>query len=563
MNVENRLLKLAKVRAALANGFSETMACRAAGVSVAWWGRWRDAAALADAPRVGRPASCEVTEADAQALREHYLRSNRGRNAGSMAAAARWCAVHGLVAPAVAEAILKERADTCALPAPVRRVFRGIGAHEFAKYRDPKKGMGKSDGIRTPGWLRMNEEGGGRLEPGQRWVFDDGSVNVGIVVPWSRGGDPCSERFGVRVARFQLLMATDCATDAITGYSFVMNSNDSYGAADVTAAMYYIWAANNQAPREVVLEGGAWQSDKTKRFLELAGVRMISAKGDPGQKLVESIFNRLWTILSLALPAQGQIGRVRGEMKKETQEWLDCRAGKKNPLEFFPTLVEFRRALRQAIDYHNGKLIDSRLYGRWVPATEYLKRKPETMLPVPASLRREALPADKVVTLKLNGCASVRWDSPHGLPHNYVFATEDLYKYGKAKVRVQFDPMQIREGAFISLAETWKGENAGTVLAEAASCISPAPMFDLAYIHGYLDARTKARAMKKASRAQVVTQVATLDVRGKFKRDTVIYDEIGDLPASAALAAQRLPTPSPLALEAADFDALENAAGIW
>ena len=49
-------------------------------------------------------------------------------------------------------------------PAPVKRVFRDITAQEFAKYRDPKKGMGKSDGIRTPGWLRMCE--GGRRKVG-------------------------------------------------------------------------------------------------------------------------------------------------------------------------------------------------------------------------------------------------------------------------------------------------------------------------------------------------------------------------------------------------------------
>lgn len=560
MNDENRLLKISKVRSALASGHSETIACRSAGVSVAWFRRWNEQESLADSPRPGRPASCEVTAEDAQVLREHYLRSNRGRNAGSMSAAARWCAVHGLVSPSLAETLLKNRSDLCRLPAPVVRVFRNIGEHEFAKYRDPKKGMGKSDGIRTPGWLRMNEDGGGRLEPGQRWVFDDGSVNVGIVVPWTRGGDTCSEKFGVRVARFQLLLATDCATDAITGYSFVMNANDSYGAADITAAMYGIWAKNGEAPREVVLEGGSWQAEKTLRFLRLAGVRVISAKGDPGQKLVESVFNRLWTILSLALPAQGQIGRVRGEMKKETQQWLDCRAGKKDPREYFPTLLEFLTALRKAMLYHNAKPVTSRIYGQWVPEAKYMSRRPEAMLPVPASLRREALPVDKVVTLKRSGCASVRCLSPHGLPHDYVFADESLYRYGQAKVRVQFDPMNIREGAFITLGATWRGEPEGKVLSERAACISSPPVVELAAIHGYADGRADARALKKASRAQVVASVAALDERGKFKRDEVVFEALPPQDSRT-----RLPdlSPEPEAPVESDFAALETAAGIW
>lgn len=65
-------------------------------------------------------------------------------------------------------------------------------------------------------------------------VWDDASVNVGVVVPWTRGGDKCSDRFGVRVARFQLLLGIDCATDFVCGYGYVMRGNDAYngGAGD-------------------------------------------------------------------------------------------------------------------------------------------------------------------------------------------------------------------------------------------------------------------------------------------------------------------------------------------
>ena len=87
--------------------------------------------------------------------------------------------------------------------------------------------------------------------------------------------------------------------------------------------------------------------------------------------------------------------------------------GEKDPREYFPTFPVFIAALRQAMVAHNTKPIDSRVYGeRWVPAIEYEKRKPETMMPVPAALRREALPAEKVVTLE----AQRRLLDPLGLP---------------------------------------------------------------------------------------------------------------------------------------------------
>ena len=125
---------------------------------------------------------------------------------GSMTLSARWAAKDEAspLTQTTRDAILKPRASKHILPVDVKRCLRASAA-EVSRYRDPKSGQ--NDGIYTPGWLRMSTDGTRRLVPGERQVWDDGSVNVGVVVPWTRGGDKCSERWGVRVARFQLLAA--------------------------------------------------------------------------------------------------------------------------------------------------------------------------------------------------------------------------------------------------------------------------------------------------------------------------------------------------------------------
>ena len=77
-------------------------------------------------------------------------------------------------------------------------------------------------------------------------------------------------------------------------------------------------------------------------------------------------------------------------------------------------------------------------------------------------------------------------------------------------------------------------------------------------LHGCLDARGEARAMKKTSRALVGTVVRSLDGRGRIAQEA--------LPAPSAPEPLELPEPvaaAPEAEEATDFAALETAAGVW
>ena len=498
MDARARLAIIREVRRGLDSGAPPPLACRAAGVSPRWFAKWSarlaegGADALADAPRSGRPRSVEVSPEDALKLRARYLATNRAQGAGSMTQAARSLAREGALAPEVCAAVLKERASKHLLPAAVREALRTPPAL-VRRFRDARSDAA-ADGMFAPGWLRMREDGSRRLLPGERQVWDDASVNVGVVVPWPRGGDRCSDRFGVRVARFQLLLGLDCATDHVAGWAFVCRQSDAYGAEDVVRAMHGVWRRNGWAPREVVLEGGSWQAGRTLRFLEEAGVRRISARGRPNQKLVEGFFNRLWTTMSWKLPARAQVGRFRGEMREGTRSFLAAQAGRLDPRGVFPSYDEFLAALQGSVDYLEDEWVESRQFGRWRPLEAFRQGfDSANTVRMPPGIWRHALPEEAVCKVRRGGMCHARAMSPHGLACDYDFAWDAGWELEGRRVRLRFDPWDIACGAWIEDAET------GRPLAEGVPCISPVPV--LGAKRGFLDARPELRRTRAAARS--------------------------------------------------------------
>ena len=553
MKPADRLAKLQLVRARLAAGDPEWRACEVAGVTTAWYRRWDARPSLKDEPRPGRPPSCEVGAEDARLLAGAYLRSNRGRAGGSMTMAARILAREGRLSPELSAVILASRSSKHSLPAPVRRAMRGaVDPAMVAKYRDPSSGQGPNDGIVVEGFLRMKKSPDGEdarpLRPGERQVWDDGSVNVGIVVPWPWPDDPCAGKFGCRLGRYQLLLGIDCATDLCVGWRLVVHERDAYGAADVVRALHDTWRDNGEIPAEIVVEGGAWQAARTLEFLRLAGVEPVSAKGVPRRKLVEGYFNRLWTALSITLPPKGQIGRFRGEMKKETDEWMRCRAGRLDPRGRFPGVLEFKEAMDRALNHLDSETVESRRFGNFTPLGRYAAA-PAACHAYDRKLAPYALPARGVRKVSSQGTVSMRLNpAPHGMAHTYVFACEGLYKFQGRDVTVLFNPWAAGEGALIVAPD-------GAEM--AAICVSPAP--DPLSARGYYDPTKPARELKRTNRAEVVRSVAALDARSVLLQ--------GAEPAAVAAVAAPAPLPPPPDPEPAgretDFAALEAAAGLY
>ena len=534
---------------AVASGVSEHHACMAHGEGVQAWRRWSGRVeqagdvdmGLQELKRTGRPRKVEVTEEEADYLARMYMRSNWRKDKGSMSMCARMAArdTSSPLRQEVRDAILSGPWRH-ALPVAVKEAMR-LGDRATARYRNQKDGL--TNGIYTPGWLRMADDGARRLLPGERQVWDDASVNIAVVVPWARGGDPCSNRYGVRLARFQLLLGIDCATDFCPGFGYVMRANDAYDNFDVRATMARVWGLSGYAPESCVMEGGSWQAKNTLAFLDAAGVRLVSAKGRPNQKLVEGFFNRLWTALSITLP-KGQVGRFRGEMVKETANWTACREGRRDPRGLFPTVEELMNGLQTAINHLNRERIESKVYGNWVPAEEYGRGMgeglrgsdltaltPHSLNPsfgghvLPGGLRAFTLPVRKEVTLRRNGMAVVSAETPYGWDYQYAFAWADGWRWDGARAAVAFDPSDIGAGAEVTLAKRWQETPAGTVIGSGVPCVSPAPMLwqtaDGMWKAGALDARDAARGVKRSGRALIGGQVATFDGRGTAARASV------------------------------------------
>lgn len=577
MNEADRARLYMQVKGLTAEGMKLPDACRSAGISRASFDRWSarfaegGIDALADLPRSGRPPMVKLEDEEAEYLRKIYVKSNLNEACGSMTLAARWAAKNpeSPLRPEVREAILKPRASKHTLPVEVRRACRASEA-VVARSRHGAK-AGRNDGIYTPGWLRMADDGTRRLLPGERIVGDDASVNVGVWVPWARGGDKCSDRYGCRVGRFQLLAFLDCATDMCTGYQFVMRDRDAYNAADVCSALYRTWTLGGYAPDECVMEGGAWQAERTRAMLAAAGVRLISAKGRPNQKLIEGWFNRLWTVLSVELPPRGQVGRFRGEMQAGNDAWMRCRAGSADPREFFPGVTDFLTALDRAINYLNAEAVESREYGSWVPAEAYAAQAVKGHA-IPQGLKRYGLPVRERRKVGRGGTVKVAAECGLGWTHDYLFAADRLFEFVGADVLVSFDPARISEGAIIELSAGWRDTPSGTVLAQAAECISAAPELIRVgdgWIVNARDSRRTAATVKRRSLALIGAQSAALDASGVRARyaehesaPTVLERQYG-LGASAPVVPAAL-DPADLDLDEQDFSAAESmAVGVW
>ena len=145
-------------------------------------------------------------------------------------------------------------------------------------------------------------------------------------------------------------------------------------------------------PREVVMEGGPWQSGRVATFVAEAGAKIVSAKGRPWQKLVEGFFNCFHDVQSVVLP-KGNLGRFRGEMVSETEEWTACRKGARDPRACFHSLLEVLNGIDTIVDTLNKKRVDSRVYAdKWVPENRYAEGIAEVgKRAIPAGLWRYAL----------------------------------------------------------------------------------------------------------------------------------------------------------------------------
>jgi len=311
-----------------------------------------------------------------------------------------------------------------------------------------------------------------RLRAGERQSWDDGTINMVCWVPWSIGGCKCSDRWGVKVGRFQTLLGIDDAWDYIPGFSFVMRAQGSYRAFDVAGAMGRAWM-DDILPESANLERGVWESNRAEQFYKFTGVQ-VNHVYSPNHKLVEPLWGRLWTEMSLY---GGQVGRYRGEMERENALLMKCQAGTQDPRQCFPSLLDALNAIERGLLIQNSEPKESRKYGKWIPQERYAEQLAERPR---KALDREMswLLAPEVHRWKVkrNGVVGGQVRCPLGPSIPYYFACDHLWDFIGARVDVHFDPYLSPIRATITLAEPHRGRPAGTIVSTKAECIVDVPM---------------------------------------------------------------------------------------
>lgn len=326
-----------------------------------------DAGELANLARTGRPPEVVPNELEARSLLSTYLKTNRDSKRGSMTLAARLFAHTDKCSPELREAILREqgqaRSSKHQLPVTVKRAMQASPAliTHSRNPRDADVMFGHARGVMRRHWSEQR-----RLYAGEVQSSDDGTINFVVCVPWPWGGCRTSDKFGVKVGRFQWLPTCDHACDFIPGFTFAIRPTGAYRAADVCAAMGRLWR-DTVKPDWAVLERGIWESNRVSALMQSAGVG-ISRSYAPRQKLIEGVFNRLWSVLSV-MP--GQVGRYRGEMERENKLLAAAQAGTLDPRGHFVDLTVAMAALEEAVRFHNRTPIESRHYGKWIPETRW------------------------------------------------------------------------------------------------------------------------------------------------------------------------------------------------
>lgn len=409
---------------------------------------------LARRPK-GRPPIAELDHDDLVEIAAIYLKTNRTRKDGSVITAwVDFCQNH----PDRFGHLVRHNVPATCVPTAAReaclRARSLVGLHRGGAARL------RSESAFVPGTMRIHTTEPRRLYAGEQFSVDDATRNVACWIPWPWGGCPCSEKFGVRLGRWQTLVVHDDATGFIPAVSTVFRYQQSYRGVDA-ASLILRTERDICQPSAWVLEGGVWQGS---RVIPIVGNRFIDAKGRPNQKLVEGYFNRLWQRMSMQ---PGDVGRHRGEIRKVSDIYVKCRAGKLDPRDHFMSFEIAQAALYQAISWLSDKLIDSRTYGKWVP----IERWHADIAAHPRHLRPRAdlwLASPVAVPRKVRRQSVViREDGPLGVPMDWTFAAPWLAGFDGREVMVYFDPLD----AWPVTAHITAKDN--RMLLGTAECISP------------------------------------------------------------------------------------------
>lgn len=524
---------LEAVARAQAEGVSQNKASRTLGVASANISRWRQrflrgglAALEPQHDKCGRKPLVVMTEDEQTAVRRLKVQME------STTAALRTFAGTAACSQAVSDAILKPRRSKHTITGTLR-AQAAVPQQVINFYKSPKNV--RVNAFICPRSLTYTDALGTNqaLQPGDLFERDDMSNNFIVWVPWPWGGDPCSDKYGVRIARGQCLEMIDVRSLFFPSFNFLIRLRDSYRADDIWQWLQQTythvgmprigerwergtWASRKlRGDQEGMIEAGHTGDDARLGGLAGLGVRIITSQS-PTTKIIENRFNYLQRIESTI---KGQIGRRRGEFEATTKRWMACRAGDCDPREHFLSYEQASNQIEAAHQEHNWEKVEGLNY-TGVPAVlwqEGLEAAPLAKLPPEKGylFAREK----REVTVR-KGHALVRYTHDDGTRGGLWFHHEDLWRHEDQKVAVYYDNYAPGEGATVVVLT---GRQAGTVLPGVA-LIDGCAQFSLA---GEGTGDLSGLARKKAFMDAVISETRTMGLGGRTSRSSTADNGAG------------------------------------
>src|SRR5439155_233228 len=129
-----------------------------------------------------------------------YLELNKDEKSGSMRSAAKFFALAPDTREDLKHAILSALAAN-RIPGAVKRALEKITVAHVSARRRPKMSAVEHFSGNVGAFVSD------KIERRRVIEADDGTLNFVNWIPWPMGGDPCSDKFGVRLGRWQFLPA--------------------------------------------------------------------------------------------------------------------------------------------------------------------------------------------------------------------------------------------------------------------------------------------------------------------------------------------------------------------
>lgn len=412
---------------------------------------------------LGAKPKLAFTDQEAATVKALVLETNRTAQAGSTPEALRRATKLEVLRPEISEFVISRMAAGKSPLTPSMRDQVRVAASIVASERGPRNAW--LDMVQSPGSLMLtvdDKTGEERyIRPGEKFTIDDGTINFACCVALENPGNKCFDKFGVMVGRFQFLLVVDHRTRMVLGFSYTARPRSSYRAEDLTACMQNVFAEHG-VPQAMILEKGISASNTITRTLDLLGVK-IERASSPHQKVVEIVFNNLWTRLS-GMP--GQVGRFRGEEEEMNRVLTSCQNGGTDPRTVFPSLPDVLKALREVIAEYNAHTIVSPQYGQWIPRDWYAKDARTRRLPACDAWMFAPVATDPLTVRGFLVRKTV--NMMPGLSLCFDFSADWLHEYNGVLVTLHFNPFAPDCEAVIVLAQDFNGERRGTVLGSAA-----------------------------------------------------------------------------------------------